>query len=338
MSPQLDEFNRAKPKIDFLIAHLTLNVASGPLKNRSIVTFLALFNLTFIFFFFLHLKNSMKREINFNFLTSLLIFIVITGYEIRIFIGLFKNYKMKQFVSNINDLYQEQEEDKELGPILRKHLVDSLRICQLWLMYDIPFIASDSVLWKVSLYILQGAFLSIMSSAVISMDTGILYLGLQIIAELNILTDYMKLLNEKIKTDPKFLRKIIKRHCSIIENNNLLNEIISETSSMQLIFSFLALLFGFTFLIKYTTGMGNYLIILGGGGLGLPICILGEFLKVKTDKLSDTFYLINWYELSLNDQKTFLINLRMAQREYGLKAAGMYDVNLYTFVQVRSLK
>uniref|UniRef100_A0A3F2ZD70 Uncharacterized protein n=1 Tax=Lutzomyia longipalpis TaxID=7200 RepID=A0A3F2ZD70_LUTLO len=177
------------------------------------------------------------------------------------------------------------------------------------------------------------SYLLPMSSAVISMDTGILYLGLQIIAELNILTDYMKLLNEKIKTDPKFLKKIIKRHCSIIENNNLLNEIISETSSMQLIFSFIALLFRFTFLIKYTTRMGNYLISLGGGGLGLPICILGEFLKVKTDKLSDTFYLTNWYDLSLKDQKTFLIVLGMAQREYGLKAAGMYDVNLYTFVQ-----
>ncbi|XP_055691283.1 uncharacterized protein LOC129794552 [Lutzomyia longipalpis] len=84
----------------------------------------------------------------------------------------------------------------------------------------------------------------------------------------------------------------------------------------------------------FNIGLGNYLMIICGGGLALPLCVLGEFIRVKTDKLSDTFYLTNWYDLSLKDQKTFLIVLGMVQREYGLKAAGMYDVNLYTFVQI----
>uniref|UniRef100_A0A240SXW8 Odorant receptor n=2 Tax=Lutzomyia longipalpis TaxID=7200 RepID=A0A240SXW8_LUTLO len=202
-------------------------------------------------------------------------------------------------------------------------------------MYDLPFIASDELLWKNFLYLLQIFLYFILAITVISLDVGIIFLGVQVIAELNILSNYMKLLNEKIKTDPKFLRKIIKRHCSLIENLNLLNDIISETSILKLILTCTTILFGITFLITYTRGIANYIIIVCGGGLGLTICILGEFIRIKTDKLSDTFYLTNWYELNLKDQKTFLIILGMAQREYGLRAAGMYDINLYTFLQVR---
>uniref|UniRef100_A0A240SXT0 Odorant receptor n=1 Tax=Lutzomyia longipalpis TaxID=7200 RepID=A0A240SXT0_LUTLO len=206
-------------------------------------------------------------------------------------------------------------------------------------MYELPFIASeyfkDDFLWKELLHVIQGVLYINMGYTLIILDVGIIFLGLQVIAELNILNNYMMLLNEKIKTESKFLRKIIKRHCSLIENLNLLNDIISETSILKLILTCATLLFGMTFMIIYAKGFANYLIIICGGGLGLSLCVLGEFIRVKTEKLSDTFYLTNWYELSLKDQKIFLIIQGMAQREYGLKAAGMYEVNLFTFVQVR---
>uniref|UniRef100_A0A240SXW1 Odorant receptor n=2 Tax=Lutzomyia longipalpis TaxID=7200 RepID=A0A240SXW1_LUTLO len=209
-------------------------------------------------------------------------------------------------------------------------------------MYELPFIASDNIkmesssfLRKEALHVLQGAMLCVTAFATISLDLGITFMGLQIIAQLNILNDYKKLMNDKIKTDPKFLNKIIQKHCSVIENVNLLSEITSETSFLQLILTCVAMLFGFTFSIKYTMDLANYIMIICGAALSLPICILGEFIRLKSEELSKTLYLTNWYELSLKDQKMFLIVLGMAQREYGLKAAGMYDVNLYTFVQVR---
>uniref|UniRef100_A0A7G3B8D4 Odorant receptor n=1 Tax=Lutzomyia longipalpis TaxID=7200 RepID=A0A7G3B8D4_LUTLO len=167
------------------------------------------------------------------------------------------------------------------------------------------------------------------------LETGIIFLCLQVIAEITILNEYLMLLNDKIKTDPKFFTKIIKKHCSVIENINLLNDIISETSSLQFVFIFTTLLMGFTFVLKYKMGIVNYFIILCGAVLGLPICILGEFIKIKTENLSNTFYQTYWYELSLKDQKIFLIILGMAQREYGIKAARMYEIKLYIFVQVR---
>uniref|UniRef100_A0A240SXZ9 Odorant receptor n=1 Tax=Lutzomyia longipalpis TaxID=7200 RepID=A0A240SXZ9_LUTLO len=360
MSPQMEEFLKAKPRIDFSIALLTSNVVSGPPKNRFLVAFLAILNVFFTFCVYLHLKNSSWREINFNFLSSLLFFIILCGYAVRANVGRLKNTEMNHLVHNIKELFEEHEEDEELGQFLKKNLMNSMKIfhfCNRWgfrmffvagtfasfyfrlneefgLLYDLPFIASDNFLWKDALHVLQGVMYCVTSFGMISLDLGIIFLGLQVIAELNILSDCMKLLNEKIKTDQKFLSKIIKRHCSVIENLNLLSKIISETTSLQLLLTGVALLFGFTFLIKYTMGIGNYIIIICGGSLSLPICVLGEFIRLKTENLSETFYQTNWYELSLKDQKTFLIILGMAQREYGLKAAGMYDVNLYTFIQI----
>uniref|UniRef100_A0A240SY03 Odorant receptor n=1 Tax=Lutzomyia longipalpis TaxID=7200 RepID=A0A240SY03_LUTLO len=360
MSPQMAEFLKAKPRIDFSIALLTSNVVSGPPKNRFLVAFLAILNVFFTFCVYLHLKNSSWREINFNFLSSLLFFIILCGYAVRANVGRFKKTEMDHLVHNIKELFDEQEEDEELGQILKKYLMNSMKIfhfCNRWgirmfliagafasfyfrlneefgLTYDLPIISSENFVWKDTLHVLQGVMYCVSAFAMISLDLGIIFLGLQVIAELNILSDYMKLLNEKIKTDQKFLRKIIKRHCSVVKNLNLLSKIISETTSLQLLLTGVALLFGFTFLIKYTTGIGNYIIIICGGSLSLPICVLGEFIKLKTENLSETFYQTNWYELSLKDQKTFLIILGMAQREYGLKAAGMYDVNLYTFIQI----
>uniref|UniRef100_A0A3F2ZD98 Odorant receptor n=1 Tax=Lutzomyia longipalpis TaxID=7200 RepID=A0A3F2ZD98_LUTLO len=364
MSPQMEEFVKAKPRIDFLITHLTLDVISGSWKSCFCKLLCVSFNILYFFLVFLHLKNIKTFELSFNTLITLLTTFVISGYGIRIFVGFFKREKFESLIENIKKLYKEQEEDEELERILRKHLTDSLRIFQLcyrWgiyiyfvagflcssyfrlnedygLMYELPFIASDNfkddILWKEFPYIVQNIFYMNLTTSTILLDIGILFLSLQVIAEINILSDYIKLLNEKIKTDPKILRKIIERHCSIIENLNLLSEITFESSILQLILTCVALLFGMTFLITYAKGLGNYAIIICGGGLGLPLCILGQFIQVKADILSETLYQTNWHELRLKDQKMFLIILGMAQREYGLKAAGVYDINLYTFVQI----
>uniref|UniRef100_A0A240SXP5 Odorant receptor n=1 Tax=Lutzomyia longipalpis TaxID=7200 RepID=A0A240SXP5_LUTLO len=359
MSPQLEEFNRAKPKVDFLIALLTMNVVSGPPNDRFFLQFLALSNRIYFFCLFIHLINT-KFELNFNTLITFLSFGAVVGYGFRSFVGLIKREEFQQFLLNFENLYEEQEEDEELEQILKNHLVVSLKffeffnkwgiiffctgavLCSIYfrfnedygLMYELPFIASDNVMWKNFLFILQGFFYVFLAITTILLDLGIFFLGLQVIAELNILSDYMKLLNEKIKAQPKFLRNIIRRHCSAIENLNILSGIISETAILQLFLAFVALCIGMMFLITYSTDIGNYIIIICGGSLGLPICVLGEIIKNKTDDLSDILYLTNWYEFSLKDQKMFLIVLGMAQREYGLKAAGMYDVNFYTFIQI----
>ncbi|XP_059616104.1 odorant receptor 33b-like [Phlebotomus argentipes] len=69
----------------------------------------------------------------------------------------------------------------------------------------------------------------------------------------------------------------------------------------------------------------------------LLLCLFGELLKMKTERLSEILYLTNWYELHAKDQKAFLLVLAMSQKDFGLRAAGMYDVNLNAFVQIMKL-
>uniref|UniRef100_A0A7G3AES9 Odorant receptor n=1 Tax=Lutzomyia longipalpis TaxID=7200 RepID=A0A7G3AES9_LUTLO len=356
----LEEFKKAQPRLDFLISVLISDVFSGPWKNRFIIIFFMLFN-TFVWYLvFLHLKNGIGNEININILISILMFLLLCQYLIRIVLGLFNRTKFTVLMQNIKDLFEEQDEDPELSSIMEFHLKNSVKyfvffdrlimnmvygaipLASLYfrynedygLMYDLPFVVSDNIFMREFMYVLQGVILMVVSYPLISLDFGIIFIGLQIIAELNILNDFMKIMNVMLKSQPNFLKRIIKKHCVILTNINLLSDIILETSFMQLFLSCITFMFGFSFLMKYSAGVGNYMIMFAGIIHSLPVCVLGEFIKRKTDNLSETLYQTNWYELSLKDQKTFLIILGMAQREYGLKAGGMYDINLYTFIQV----
>uniref|UniRef100_A0A7G3B9K8 Odorant receptor n=1 Tax=Lutzomyia longipalpis TaxID=7200 RepID=A0A7G3B9K8_LUTLO len=361
MTRHLQEFINTKSVIDFSIALSTLDVFSGPLKNRLKITFLTISNVSFLYLLFSHIKKSIGAQFDVNFMWTFLMWILLNNYLVIMILNAFKRKKFHRLMQNIQEMFEDQEDDEDLEGILANNLQFFLKTffsidrwekrlgfllvstrCLIFrfnhdygLIADFSLISWNNVLWREIQFMLQHSLFACISYTVLTMNLGITFMGLAVIAEINILNDYMKLLNEKIKTDQKFLRKIIKKHCSVIENVNLLNEIISESSFLQLFANCVVFLFGFSFLMKNPSTFINYSIVVTGTMLSLHICILGHFIKLKTDQLSDILYLTNWYELSLKDQKMFLIVLGMAQREYGLKAVGMYDVNLYTFVQVR---
>uniref|UniRef100_A0A7G3AK92 Odorant receptor n=1 Tax=Lutzomyia longipalpis TaxID=7200 RepID=A0A7G3AK92_LUTLO len=360
MTRYLEEFIKKRSSIDYLIALSTLDVISGTVKNRLKILSLIISHCFYIYFLLNHVKNVIISQININFMWTFLILLLVSDYVAIMILNGFKKKNFHRLIQNIQELFEEKEEDEELDGILKNHLMMVLKIFNLlqrWemrlgfiltifaginfrlnedlgLVLEIPFITSENIFWRESQYIFQTAFGLVTAYNMISINLGISFLGLAIISEFNILTDYMKVLHEKIKTEPKFFRKIIKRHCSVIENVNLLNDIISESSFMQIFANCVIFLFGFSFLMKSSYSFANYMILAAGLMLSIHVCVLGHFIRIKAYKLSDTLYLTNWYELSLVDQKTFLIILGMAQREYGLKAAGMYDVTLYTLVQV----
>ncbi|XP_055693969.1 putative odorant receptor 83c [Lutzomyia longipalpis] len=281
------------------------------------------------------------------------------GYGLRMIAGFFKRKTIKTVVPNIVEMITEQEEDEELAKIMEDHMMKAIWIFNLYakwgtllfsgaaiiigiyfrlneeygLMMDLPFEVSNRFLREIQ-FVFQAFFLMIAARSVISLDLAINFLGVHAIAELNTLIDYIRIMDRKVKTQRNFLKIILKRHYSVIENIDLINDINSEASFVQLGLSCLALMFGFSFVLQYKTGIGNYLIIVCGAVLSLPICILGEVIQFKTDQLANVLYLTNWYDLSVSDQKAFLIILGMAQREYRLKAAGTYDVNLNAFIQI----
>uniref|UniRef100_A0A3F2ZDG9 Odorant receptor n=1 Tax=Lutzomyia longipalpis TaxID=7200 RepID=A0A3F2ZDG9_LUTLO len=363
MARHLKEYIKVKPVIEFLIALSTFNVFSGPLKNRIKILLLIFCNIFFWYFLYTHLTNTINSQININLMWTLVMWIVLCDFFLIMISNVFKRKKFHLLMQNIQEVFDgdsEDEEDEEFEGVFQNHVNYSMKVfvfLNRWeirlmtclmiiagiifrvrknygLIIEINFITSDNILWRESQYILQSLLGSLTGFFGLSMNIGLTFMGLAIITELNILNDHMKLLNEKIKNQPNFLKKVIKKHCSVINNFNLFSEIFSETSFMVLFANCVSFLFGFSFLMNYSSDIINYMLIVAGTMLSLHVCILGEVISIKSENLSETLYQTNWYELSLKDQKMFLIILGMSQREYKLKALGMYDVNLYTFVQI----
>ncbi|XP_059612823.1 odorant receptor 4-like [Phlebotomus argentipes] len=199
---------------------------------------------------------------------------------------------------------------------------------------EMPFLQANYGLEKELAYILQLIFMVLTSVYILIIDLIIIFFGLQIMAALNILKAYIELVNVKIKSAPNYLKCIIKRHCDVIQNIHWLNNAIKELSFVQFLCSTFILLLMFLFVRKEQSQFSAYFLCVCGLTQILALCLFGEFIKIKADNLSTTLYLINWYEMSLKDQRTFLIILGMAQKKYRLKAAGMYSVSIYSFVQI----
>ncbi|XP_059623022.1 odorant receptor 4-like [Phlebotomus argentipes] len=186
-------------------------------------------------------------------------------------------------------------------------------------------------------YLIQIIMMAISAISVCTIDLAVIFIGIQIMAALNILNDYMKLIDKKVKEIPNYLKLIIIRHNDIIKNINSFKESIEKTAFVQVASSSLLLIFIFLFVRKESNQITAYVLCLTGISQILLLCIFGELLKIKTERLSATLYLTNWYELSVKDQKMFLLVLAMAQKDFGLKAAGMYDVNLNAFLKILKL-
>lgn len=165
-------------------------------------------------------------------------------------------------------------------------------------------------------------------------DFVIVFFSIEIMAAANILFDYISLHKDAIQKHPDDLKIITVRFCELVENIKLFNDVISPSSFIQLITS--AFL---TVLVFFNTGLSpenldGYLMCFCFLLQLLLPCLFGEFIKIGMERLSTNLYLTNWYDLKLKDQKSFLIVLGMTQREYELKAAGLYNINMNTFIQV----
>ncbi|GAB0097198.1 Odorant receptor [Sergentomyia squamirostris] len=284
-------------------------------------------------------------------------------YPLKSLCGMIQRKIFYKSLGEIEESYSVQEDDEELNNISENHLVNALKIWKLvfiWmirlftvavilinlqfrltesigLVMDWSFLPEDSMFWNEIPYLFQFIIIQITGLCSATVDMTTIFIGLDIMASLDILNDYIHLINEKIKNDPDFWRIILKRHCKVIEKINLLNEAVYQISFIQMIVSTLGLLLIFVFIRQEAMQIYGYITCLSAMLQVFPLCVFGEMIKIKTEKLSESFYEVNWYELSLKDQKTYLIILGMAQRQYGLKAAGMYTVDIYAFYKILKL-
>uniref|UniRef100_A0A3F2ZEL6 Uncharacterized protein n=1 Tax=Phlebotomus papatasi TaxID=29031 RepID=A0A3F2ZEL6_PHLPP len=205
------------------------------------------------------------------------------------------------------------------------------------ILITIPFIPINFRGYLEFRLLIQTTLIGFGCVSVIYIDLMIVFFGIEIMAASNILFDYISLHKDAIQEYPDDLKIITERFCKLVDNIKLFNSVISFSSFLQFITSaFLSFSAFFIIRLCPENPIGYFTCFCIVIQLFLP-CFFGEFIKIRLERLSTTLYLTNWYDLKLKDQKSFLIILGMIQKEYGLKAAGLYDINIYTFIQIMKM-
>uniref|UniRef100_A0A240SXS3 Odorant receptor n=1 Tax=Lutzomyia longipalpis TaxID=7200 RepID=A0A240SXS3_LUTLO len=278
-----------------------------------------------------------------------------------------KNYSAVPFYATfvslvewIEELYARRVENEVIQKILREELAKAFKFSKLFFEgYNVVFVIAWSLYvfdlvrrpgnnfhiyipglsmeeYKLVYYILQCSLYIVCGHWNVIIDTAIVIIGIHIMGFINTVNRMIQGLNDaEVKTKcPNLLVKILIHHVEMIEQLNAFNKGLHLMSFIQFIMSTMIYLAMF-----YTVRSSNAELIVYSFLVCVLIqlfmlCMFGEIISSRTDKTTTLLWLTNWYEMSLPDQKIFLIILAISQKSFGLKAAGMYEVNIVAFIQV----
>uniref|UniRef100_A0A240SYT9 Odorant receptor n=1 Tax=Phlebotomus papatasi TaxID=29031 RepID=A0A240SYT9_PHLPP len=166
-------------------------------------------------------------------------------------------------------------------------------------------------------------------------DSVLISIGFYFIAVLNIFQDIIQQVGkfERSNKERFFMVQLHKFHCNILDKFSTFNEVFYYAITVQIASSVVFILCIF-FLMLSRESIAFIPLFLSIFGQFGAICIFGELIYSKTQRISTELYLTNWYELDLEEQKILLMMMCMSQKTLGLKAAGVYDINLRMFIEV----
>uniref|UniRef100_A0A3F2ZEP8 Odorant receptor n=1 Tax=Phlebotomus papatasi TaxID=29031 RepID=A0A3F2ZEP8_PHLPP len=180
----------------------------------------------------------------------------------------------------------------------------------------------------------QFFLLSQIAFSVVIGDVILLTFGLYFVAITNVFSHTIRSLeNSELSHITKALLHIQKFHCKLLKNYQLLNEVFGYVFTIQTATSVVFILFIFYFIQNEETLVFFPLFLTVITQFGV-FCVFGEFLYSKTEEIDIELYQSKWYEFDIKDQKMLLLMMCMAKRPFGIRAAGMYDINLIMFIQV----
>uniref|UniRef100_A0A3F2ZE87 Odorant receptor n=1 Tax=Phlebotomus papatasi TaxID=29031 RepID=A0A3F2ZE87_PHLPP len=177
----------------------------------------------------------------------------------------------------------------------------------------------------------------------ISFATGIVYIfydavfisiGFYFIAVLNIFEDMVQCLeNSDLKDRKRILKICYSFHWGILSKFKLFNDIFYGHLFAQIISS--AFYIFILFYLLFSTGDISFspiavLVYFQFGAL----CIFGEVVYSKSEKIFINLYLTNWFKFNSDEQKFILMIMKMSMKPIGFKFAGAYDINCVMFIQV----
>lgn len=200
---------------------------------------------------------------------------------------------------------------------------------------EIPFFTKNFSYHNELMKFVQFIFNELAIISVVCTDITLAFFVFSIMGASEILYEYISTNINSIQVNPDLFKIITRRYCEIVECINLFNNIYSIMSFVQFISSaFLSFVVFFIVRLDPMDLVGYAIVLCILSQYFIP-CLFGELFKIKMKRLSTAMHFANWYDFDLKDQKYFLLILGMIQKEYGLKAAGMYEINIYVFIDVK---
>uniref|UniRef100_A0A3F2ZDC9 Odorant receptor n=1 Tax=Lutzomyia longipalpis TaxID=7200 RepID=A0A3F2ZDC9_LUTLO len=361
MSGNVEFYKELSSQIQFGFSLIRIRITKGPFVDRIKVLTVFVLIIVSCFTLLFHLSATFDGNITNN---SLMTFLMLSGVlqlMLKKFSGLTINEVVfEQLMQWIRSLYNEVQDDSEIKRIISTNLQGITNFWKLAyrVVYMATFTTSSAFLLAAMLkgeegiifrypflplnfplslqlrHVLQCILTYVLSYDIVYCDISIFYIGLQLYGAININYEIINYWNEDIQERPNVIKIIAKKHCDIITSINFFQDVLLWLSFTHFVTSTFILLFLFT-LVRTNAAAEMAIIIICFIITELFIlCFFGEIIQAKMEQLAETFYLTNWYDLSLEDKKAFLIILGMMQRTYPLKAARLYDINFNSFIQI----
>ncbi|GAB0092019.1 hypothetical protein DMENIID0001_069620 [Sergentomyia squamirostris] len=200
----------------------------------------------------------------------------------------------------------------------------------------VPFIMDDYPLIH---RIVSSVFLTTTTFFVVTADSILVVLGIYLIGAFNTISSLVKTLNgrKNIPDAGKLLRDAVIFHGEVLRKLMSFYDIFYYFFLIQIATSVFFLLFHFYLLIYVLDNFAYYTMISATLGQFCIFCIFGQIIHTTTERIFIDLYHTLWYEMKIEDQRILLMMMTISQKTYGLKAAGMYDINLDMFIQVIKL-
>lgn len=167
-------------------------------------------------------------------------------------------------------------------------------------------------------------------------DSPFLITGLHVVGFLDALKRIIRLLRDPdySHSHSPILKNLLILHLEIIQKLSDFNSMMYIISFTQFLSSMILLAFMISLLLVSSQEYLMYFCALLAIVQLFLLCIFGEMFMIKTENITEELYQTNWYDLQNSDQKNLLFILKMSQRNYSIKAGGMYSINMYAFIQV----